>query len=155
MSLIATTSLWMRNGLAILGGLGVGSAVNMALITLNTAVLFPMPQGVSFDDKQAFADYIASLPATAYIMVFAAHYGQAVIGGALAAWLASSTMNRSSVVGSCYAVGVLTFLAALINTATLPVPKWTWLELPLFPVLSYYTAEWVWIKLLLADSSKK
>ena len=129
----------LRNGLAVLAGLGVGSAVNMALITLNTSVLFPMPAGVTFDNAAAFGEYIRSLPLAAYITVFLAHYSQAVVGGYLAARLACC--EKSAAV-ACYLVSGLTMVGAIVNAATLPVPAWTWVEIPVFPVLAYYTAKW-------------
>ena len=131
-----TASSIMRNGLAIIAGLGVGSAVNMALITLNTSILFPMPPDVSFEDTNAFGEYIRTLPPLAYVVVFAAHYGQASIGGYLAARIALP--EASSV--CCYVVAGLTMLGSIANTMALPVPAWTWLEIPVFPVLAWYTA---------------
>ena len=134
-----TASSLLRNGLATVAGLAVGSAVNMGLITLNTSVLFPMPPGVSFEDTKAFGEYIASLPPLAYAVVFAAHYGQAVVGGLVAAQL--STSPRAGEV-SCYIIGGLTMLGSIMNTMALPVPAWTWLEIPVFPFLAAFTAKW-------------
>lgn len=131
-----TASSMMRNGLAVIAGLGVGSAVNMALITLNTSILYPMPPDVSFEDTKAFAEYIRGLPPLAYVVVFAAHYGQAVVGGYLAARIAMP--NASS--ACCYVVAGLTMLGSIANTLALPVPSWTWLEIPVFPILAWYTA---------------
>jgi hypothetical protein len=136
---IQASSIW-RNGLAVIAGLAVGSAVNMGLITLNIQ-LFPMPKDVSFDDKEGFADYIASLPSRAYILVFAAHFGQAVVGGYLAASIARPN-GRPAADMCCYVVGALTMLGAVINATTLPAPKWTLLEIPMFPVLAWFTAQW-------------
>lgn len=126
----------LRDGLAVVAGLGVGSAVNMGLIVFNTSVLYPMPAGLSFDDKEAFAKYIQNLPPLAYIMVLAAHYGQAVVGGALAAYLASSTTSASI---CCYVVGAATMVGAIMETMSLPVPPLMWLEIPFYPFLAFAT----------------
>lgn len=127
----------VRNGLAVLTGLAAGSAANMGLILLNTT-LFPMPPGVSFDDAPAFAAYIQDLPSSAYVLVFAAHYAQAVLGGYIAARLACC---RHAAVATCYLVAALTGMGAVMNLRTLPVPAWTWMELAAYPVLAYYTAQ--------------
>ena len=77
----------IRNILAVIGGLAVGMAVNMALVMLNAYVLFPMPQGTSMQDTEQFKAYIATLPTTAFLVVLAAHLGQAFAGGLVSgAW---------------------------------------------------------------------
>jgi hypothetical protein len=109
----------------------------MAIITLNSSSIFyPMPPGVSFEDTEAFGQYIGSLPPLAYAMVFLAHYGQAAVGGYLAAKLASETRADMC----CYIVTALTMIGSIVNIMSLPVPLWTWLEVPFFPILAYYTA---------------
>lgn len=128
----------VRNGLAVVAGLGAGSAVNMALIMFNTSVLFPMPSDVSFEETEAFGKYIATLPPLAYAVVFAAHFGQAVVGGYIASRLAASPESADI---CCYVVGALTMAGSIMNTMTLPVPLWTWLEIPVFPFLVYYTSQ--------------
>lgn len=127
-----------RNGLAVVAGMAVGSAVNMGLIVLNSSVLFPMPPDVSFEDKEGFSNYIASLPPLAYVLVFLAHFGQAMIGGYLASYLSSSPEAGKY---SCYIVGTLTMVGSIMNTASLPVPLWTWLEIPVYPFLIYFTSQ--------------
>lgn len=145
MSLSGTT--FIRNGLAVVGGLAAGSAINMGLILLNSKYLFPMPPDVSFDDQEKFGAYIESLPPLAYAVVFCAHYGQAIVGGILASKLASDGAARNL---CCHIVGGLTMLGSVMNTVALPVPTWTWLEIPVYPFLIYYTA-----KLASGSSDKK
>ena len=73
---------------AVLVGLGVGMAVNMALIQLNSTVLYPAPEGMDMNDPEQLQAYMDTLPAAAFLVVMAAHLGQALIGGWLAACLA-------------------------------------------------------------------
>ncbi|KAL3931190.1 MAG: hypothetical protein SGBAC_011424 [Bacillariaceae sp.] len=148
MALSTTTfGLLARNGLAVVGGLAVGSAINMGLIMFNSKYLYPMPPDVSFEDQEKFGEYIESLPPLAYAVVFAAHYGQAIVGGILASKLASDASSGDL---CCYIVGGLTMVGSIVNTMSLPVPAWTWLEIPVFPFLIYYTA-----KLASGSSGKK
>ncbi len=56
----------LRNILATLGGFFLGSCVNMALITLNSSVLYPMPPGTDMNDPAAFEAYISGLPMPAF-----------------------------------------------------------------------------------------
>jgi hypothetical protein len=142
-------SLVRRVG-AVIAGLVVGSAVNMAIITFNTHVLYPLPQDVSMNDPEAFGDYIRKLPLPAFFVVFTAHFGQALVGGYTAARLGGATTSDSNSTGTSSSteglatmmilsqtVGALTLLGAVLNNLSLPVPAWTWIEMPLFPVMAW------------------
>ena len=62
----------------------VGMSVNMALITLISKVLYPAPAGLARKDRPALQPYIDTLPAPAFLVVMAAHLGQAFVGGLVA-----------------------------------------------------------------------
>jgi hypothetical protein len=66
----------LRNIGAVIAGMVVGMALNMALIQLNSLVLFPMPPGTDMNNPEQLNAYIASLPLTAFIVVVLAHLGQ-------------------------------------------------------------------------------
>ena len=65
--------------MAVIVGIIVGMAVNMALIQFNSLVLFPMPPGTDMNDPAQFNAYIADLPQTAFILVLLAHLGQSFV----------------------------------------------------------------------------
>jgi hypothetical protein len=115
----------LRNILGVVVGLVVGSVANMALVQLNLT-LFPMPDGADMNDPVAFAAYVQSLPATAFLLVFAAHCAQAGVGGWVAARIGAS---RPLVLAGI--VGGLTVVGAILNLVMLSPPAWTWAELPL------------------------
>ena len=71
----------LRNIGAAVAGLVAGMSLNMALIMLNSKVLFPMPEGMDMYDTEAMNAYIATLPAVAFFVVLAAHLGQSFAGG--------------------------------------------------------------------------
>ena len=48
---------------AALVGLGVGMAVNMGLIQLNSTVLYPAPEGMDMNDPEQLQAYMDTLPA--------------------------------------------------------------------------------------------
>ena len=75
----------IRNIVAVVVGLFVGSTVNMALIQLNMQVLFPMPPGTDMNDPVQLNAYIETLPTQAFFVVMAAHLGQSFVGGWTAA----------------------------------------------------------------------
>lgn len=111
---------------ALLVGILVGNAWNMAFILLNGMVLFPMPEGMDMMDPEQMKAYMATLPLAAYLVVLVAHVGQAGLGG----WVAARVAGRNP-----YAlaglVGVLTFAGALHNLIVLGGPAFMWLDLPL------------------------
>jgi nitrate/nitrite transporter NarK len=122
----------IRNTLAVIAGLAVGMAVNMALILLNAYVLFPMPAGTSMQDPEQFNAYIATLPTAAFLVVLAAHLGQSFVGGWTAARIGSSRPMLLSMV-----VGVLSLVGGILNMMTVEGPAWMVVELPLYLVVAW------------------
>ncbi len=124
----------IRNLCAVVFGLIVGMAVNMALVFLNVA-LHPMPDGVTFQDAEGMVDYFATLPFQAFLLVLLAHLGQAFTGGWVAARISANHPMAVAMV-----VGALSLLGGLINMMQLPHPGWMWLEMPLYLVVARVAA---------------
>lgn len=102
----------------------------MAIVMLNTTVLFPMPAGTSFEDQASFAAWVATLPTAAFLVVIAAHLSQAFLGGWVAARIAGKPRPPLS-------VGGLTAAASAINMVELPGPAWMWIDVPLCLAVAY------------------
>jgi len=122
----------MWNPLAVVAGLAVGMAVNMALITLNSKVLYPMPPGTSMKEPEQFQAYVSKLPAPAFLVVMAAHLGQAFFGGWAAAWF-----GRSQPVLLAMIVGGVSMLGGIMMLRTVKGPRWMVVEVPLYLVVAY------------------
>ena len=122
--------MW-RNAGAILLGLMVGMMVNMALINLNFALVAPMPEGLDMADPEALGAFIATLPAAAFILVIAAHLGQAFIGGWVAARLGASHPMRLALI-----VGAVTLAGGVGALMMIPGPSWMVLELPFYMIVA-------------------
>ena len=112
-------------------GMMAGSAVNMGLVLLNFKVFFPLPLGVTFDDHEAFRDYIDSLPNVAYVVVFLANWSETVVGGYVAGLLSNYPMWMAQ------SISALTVAGTVANQLSLPTPLWTWIELPFHPFLAF------------------
>lgn len=121
----------LRNVGAVLAGLVVGSICNM-LVLQGSLVLYPMPEGVTYADQEAFKAYVAGLPGTAFLIVMLAHLAQAFVGG----WLAARLGTRAPLVLAMIVAG-LTAVGGVVNLVQLPGPAWMWVELPL-----YFAAGW-------------
>lgn len=116
----------LKNVLVVVLGIVVGMAANMGLLLLNTNVFYPLPEGVSMTDTEAFKAYLETLPATGFLMVILAHVAQAFVGGWVAARLAASIPLVLALI-----IGVLTALGSVINILDLPGPVWMWIDPPL------------------------
>ena len=116
----------LRNIGAVVLGLIAGNVWNICLILLNGKVLFPMEEGLDMQDPEQMKAYVATLPVQAFLVVLAAHVGQAGIGGWIAARLGRSRPMLLSGV-----IGVLTALGAAYNQVVLDGPTWMWVDVPL------------------------
>ena len=125
-----------QNTLAVLIGLVVGMAVNMMFVIANLFV-YPMPEGVTMADQEAFAAWASTLPDPAFILPVVAHLGQAFVGGWLAARLGSSFgLMHSRALAMC--IGVFSLVLGIMNAQSLPIPTWMWLEMPFYLLLAWY-----------------
>lgn len=122
----------LRNIIAVVVGIVAGSMVNMALILLNSYVLFPMPAGMNMNDPEQMNAYIATLPSSAFLVVLLAHLGQAFVGGWVAARLGASRPILLAMI-----VGVFTLAGGIFNLMTLDGPTWMLIELPLYLVVAW------------------
>ena len=123
----------LRNFGAVVIGLIAGNAWNMALIMLNSMVLFPMAEGATMEDPEQMKAYVASLPPQAFLVVLAAHVGQAGIGGWIAARLGHSLPMLLAGV-----IGTLTVAGAAYNQVALDGPAWMWVDVPLIVAATWY-----------------
>ena len=127
----------MRDIFAVLVGWIVGMALNMAFFYLNVA-LYPMPDGVTLQDKQGFAAYIETLPLTAFLIVLVAHLSQSFFGA-----LAAAKISRKRPMVVAMIIGVLSLIGGYINMQSIPLPTWMWIEMPLYLVASWFAASLV------------
>ena len=116
----------LRNFLAIIFGGILGMALNLGLIELNMS-FFPMSPGLDQNKPEDFNTYVSTLPASAFILVLAAHLGQSFVGGWIAARLGASRPMLLAMI-----IGILTLTGAIIMTIMTPDgPAWLTVELPL------------------------
>jgi hypothetical protein len=116
---------------AVIAGLVIGMIANMAIIMLNL-VIYPMPEGLSMDDQEAFSAWVSTLPETSFLLPMVAHMAQAFFGGWVAARLGSSHPMALAMI-----VGVLSLVGGIINALSLAIPTWMWIEMPFYLVLAW------------------
>ena len=121
----------LRNVGAVIAGMFVGMALNMAIIMINL-ISFPMPEGLSMQDQEGFSAWAATLPDSAFILPMVAHLAQAFGGGWLAARLGGSSPMVLAMI-----VGVLSLGGGIMNAVSLEIPTWMWIEMPFYLVLAW------------------
>ena len=121
----------LRNIGAVIAGLIVGMALNMALIMVNL-IPFPMPEGLSMQDQEGFSAWAKTLPETAFILPMVAHLAQAFFGGWVAARLGASAPLRLAMI-----IGVGSLLGGIYNAVSLEIPTWMWIEMPFYLVFAW------------------
>ena len=80
------------------------------------------------DDTEAFNAYLETLPATAFLVVMAAHLGQAFFGG----WTAAR-LGKSRPVMLAMIIGVLSPVGCIGHLMSIDTPARLMIALPLYP----------------------
>ncbi len=108
----------IRNTLAVVLGLVVGSAVNMGLIMLGP-MLIPPPDGVDVMDAESIAASIHLFEPKHFLFPFLAH-ALGTFAGALVAYLVATSYAFTFAV----VVGILFLFGGILNSFAIPAPTW-------------------------------
>lgn len=108
----------LRNTLAILFGLAIGSSVNMALITLSPS-LIPPPAGVDISNAESLAKSMPLFEARHFLMPFLAHALGTLFGALIAYWIAASYKTQMA-----YVIGVFFLCGGVAASFMIPAPTW-------------------------------
>ncbi|KGM57787.1 signal peptide protein [Lysobacter arseniciresistens ZS79] len=108
----------LRNVLAVVGGVVVGSAVNMAIVTVGPS-LVPPPAGVDVTTAEGFAAGIHLFEPKHFLAPFLAH-ALGTFAGALVAYLVA--IGRKAV--PAWVVGGFFLLGGIAAAYMIPAPAW-------------------------------
>ena len=108
----------LRNVLAIIAGVVIGGAVNMALITLSPS-LIPPPAGVDVTNAESLASAIHLFQPRHFVMPFLAH-ALGTLVGALVAYL----MAASHKIKIAYVIGAVFLCGGVAASFMIPAPAW-------------------------------
>ena len=120
--------------LAVVAGFVVGSAVNMALITVSGKVI-PPPAGADVTTAEGLKASLHLFEPRHFVFPFLAHALGTLAGAAVATLL--TPLRRP---GPAYAVGGLFLLGGIASALMLPAPAW-FIALDL--VLAYLPSAWI------------
>lgn len=108
----------LRNVLAVIAGLVLGGAVNMAIVTVSPS-LIPPPAGVDVTNAESLAKAIHLFEPRHFVMPFLAH-ALGTLAGALVAYLFAAT-HRSRI---AYVIGVFFLCGGVAASFMIPAPAW-------------------------------
>jgi hypothetical protein len=108
----------LRNILAVLGGLVLGSAVNMGIIMISGSVIAP-PEGADMTSSEGLKASMHLFQPKHFLLPFLAH----ALGTFAGAWLASLVATTRKILFAL-GIGVFFLIGGLINVITLPSPAW-------------------------------
>lgn len=108
----------LRSALALLGGIAIGGAVNMALITLSPSVIAP-PAGVDVNDVASLSASMHLFEPRHFLMPFLAH-AVGTLAGSIASYLIAATHK----IPIAYVVGAIFLCGGVAASFMIPAPGW-------------------------------
>ena len=108
----------MKNLLAVIAGLVVGSVVNMAIISVGSIVI-PPPTGVDMSDLDKFAENIKLLEPANFIAPWLAHALGTLVGAFTAAKVAAGHKMKLAL-----GIGIFFLLGGIMMVSMVGGPVW-------------------------------
>ncbi|MGB7527189.1 hypothetical protein [Sphingobacterium cellulitidis] len=108
----------IRNVLAVVLGIVMGSVVNMALVTISPMVI-PPPEGIDVSTAEGLKAGMHLFEPKHFVFPFLAHALGTFVGALVAAWIAASKKFTFAMV-----IAVFFFLGGLASIIMLPSPIW-------------------------------
>jgi hypothetical protein len=108
----------LRNILAVIGGIIIGSFVNMVIITLSGSII-PPPEGADVTTAEGLRESIHLFQPRHFILPFLAHAAGTFTGAFLAALIAASHKMKFALL-----IGFLFLAGGIAAVYMLPSPVW-------------------------------
>jgi len=124
----------VRNIVAVLVGLIVGSGVNMGLILLGPSII-PPPPGVDVSDPDSISASMHLFETRHFVFPFIAH-ALGTLAGAMAAFLVAAS-HRAQI---AYIIGAAFFAGGIAASFMIPAPNWFVI---VDVVFAYFPMAWI------------
>ena len=108
----------VKNILAVIAGLIIGSIVNMGLIMISGSVI-PPPEGGDVTTMEGLKETMHLFEPKHFIFPFLAHALGTLVGSFVAATLAANNKMKFAI-----AIGCFFLIGGIINVVMLPSPTW-------------------------------
>ncbi|MGL2966122.1 hypothetical protein [Flavobacterium sp. XGLA_31] len=106
----------LKNILAVIIGLLIGGALNMAIIMVSGKII-PPPEGADLTTMEGLKAAMALMEPKHFLMPFLAHALGTLLGAFIAAVISKKT-------GPALAVGFFFLIGGIMNVVMLPSPLW-------------------------------
>lgn len=108
----------MRNGVAALAGIVIGSFVNMGLIMISGSIIAP-PEGVDPSNMESLKEGMHLFGARHFVFPFLAHALGTFVGAFLCGLFAATHKLKVAMV-----IGLFFLIGGIVNVMMLPSPLW-------------------------------
>ncbi len=108
----------LKNVIAVIAGLLVGSVVNMGIIMVSSSII-PPPEGADVTTIEGLKASMHLFQPKNFIMPFLAHALGTFFGALVAAWIAASRKMTIALI-----IGIAFMLGGVANVFMLPSPIW-------------------------------
>lgn len=108
----------IRNILAVIAGLFIGSIVNMGIVMISSSVI-PLPEGVDSSRMESLKESMYLFKPINYLMPFLAHALGTLVGSFIASLIAKTHKLKFAI-----AVGIFFLIGGITNAFILPSPIW-------------------------------
>ncbi len=108
----------MKNILAFVAGIVIGSVVNSMIVSLN-GVLIPLPEGADVSSMDGLAASMSMFKPIHFLMPFLGHAVGTFVGAYIAAKYAATNGNTFA-----WIIGALFFAGGTTMIFTIPSPMW-------------------------------
>lgn len=108
----------IKNILAVIAGIVIGSVVNMGIIMMSSSII-PPPTGVDPSDMESLKANMHLFEFRHFIMPFLAHALGTLVGALVAFLIAANRKMTFALV-----IGVFFLLGGIVNVFMLPSPVW-------------------------------
>jgi hypothetical protein len=129
----------IKNTLAIITGLIMGSALNMGIIMISGSIIQP-PNGVDVNTMDGLKESIHLFEPRHYIFPFLAHATGTFIGAYIASLIASNHKMKIALI-----IGTLFLVGGIANSLMIPAHTW-FIVMDL--ILAYIPMAWLGYKLV-------
>lgn len=107
----------LRNILAVLAGIIIGSIINGVLILMSSSII-PPPEGAILTTEEGLKASMHLMQPKHFIMPFLAH----AMGTFFGAWVAATISDNK--MRSAYIIGIVFLIGGIANCFMLPAPAW-------------------------------
>ncbi|UPT68487.1 MAG: hypothetical protein M0D57_07610 [Sphingobacteriales bacterium JAD_PAG50586_3] len=108
----------VKSVLGVFGGLIIGSAVNMALVSIGPMVI-PPPAGADFSTMEGLEAAMPLMEPKHFVFPLLAHALGTLVGAFIAALIATTRKLRFAMI-----IGVAFLIGGVLNIIMLPSPVW-------------------------------